>query len=54
MKKKKRIVEEKLLSGQYANLRDMATDINDGRPSKVIEEIIFHNMINIMLQKFNE
>ena len=33
---------------------EMATDINDGVPSKAIEEIIFKNMMKIMLEKFNE
>ena len=47
-------IEEKLLSGQYGTLKEMATDINDGVPSKAIDEIIFNNMMKIMLKKLNE
>ena len=39
---------------QYGTLQEMATDINDGVPSKTIEKIIFKNMMKIMLEKFNE
>ena len=39
---------------QYGTLKEMATDINDGVPSKTIEKIIFKNMMKIMLEKFNE
>ena len=47
-------IEEKLLSGQYGTLKEMATDINDGVSSKAIDEIIFNNMMKIMLKKLNE
>ena len=47
-------IEEKLLSGQYGTLKEMATDINDGVPSKAIDEIIFNNMMKLMLKKLNE
>ena len=45
----KNIIEQKLLSGQYPDLASMATNINGGVPSKVIEEVIFQNMMKIML-----
>ena len=47
-------IEEKLLSGQYSTLKEMASDINEGVPSKAIEETIFNNMMKIMLKKLNE
>ena len=48
----KQRIEENLLSGQYETIQEMAMDINDGVPSKIIEDVIFKNMK--MLQKFNE
>ena len=33
---------------------EMATDINGGQPSKTIEEIIFKNMMKIMVSEFNK
>ena len=32
----------------------MATDINGSQPSKTIEEIIFKNMMKIMVNEFNK
>ena len=32
----------------------MATDINGSQPSKTIEEIIFKNMMKIMVSEFNK
>ena len=32
----------------------MATDINGSQPSKTIEEIIFKNMMKIMVNQFNK
>ena len=49
----KQRIEENLLSGQYETIHEMAMDINDGVPSKIIEDVIFKNMMK-MLQKFNE
>ena len=49
----KNIVYEKLMSGKYATLNEMATDINGGHQSKVVEDIIFKNMMKIMIAKFN-
>lgn len=49
----KNIVYEKLMSGNYATLNEMATDINGGHQSKVVEDIIFKNMMKIMIAKFN-
>lgn len=49
----KNIVYEKLMSGKYATLNEMATDINGGHQSKVVEGIIFKNMMKIMTAKFN-
>ena len=45
-------IEKKLMSGAYELLNEMATDINGGTPSKEIEQIIFENMIKIMLKEF--
>ena len=50
----KQRIEEKLLSGQYKTTHEMATDIHDGVPSKITEDVIFKNMMKIRLQKFNE
>ena len=47
-------IEEKLLGGKYENLRDMATDINGGQPSKAVKQIIFRNMMKIVLNEFNK
>ena len=44
----KQRIEEKLLSGQYKTIHEMATDINDGVPSKIIEDVILKNMMKIM------
>ena len=52
-KQKKKKKKNKNCS-QYGTLQEMATDINDGVPSKTIEKIIFKNMMKIMLEKFNE
>ena len=52
-KQKKKKKKNKNCS-QYGTLKEMATDINDGVPSKTIEKIIFKNMMKIMLEKFNE
>ena len=52
--KKKKKIEEKLLGGKYENLRDMATDINGGQPSKAVKQIIFRNMMKIVLNEFNK
>ena len=41
------------MGGAYESLYDMATDINDGKPSKEIENVIFKNMMKIMLHEFN-
>ena len=49
----KKKIEQKLSSGQYATLSEMATDINDGQPSKLVEEILFKNMMRIMRQEAN-
>ena len=49
----KNIIEQKLLSGQYPDLATIATNINGGVPSKVIEDIIFQNMMKIMLAELN-
>ena len=46
-------IEQKLSSGQYTTLSEMATDINDGQPSKLVEEILFKNMMRIMRQEAN-
>ena len=50
---KKMSIEKKLMSGAYESLYDMATDINDGKPSKEIESVIFKSRMKIMLHKFN-
>ena len=42
--KKKKSTEKKLMSGAYESLYDMATDINDSKPSKEIDSVIFKNM----------
>lgn len=49
----KKFLEKKLMAGEYKSLFDMATDINDGKPTKEIENIIFKNMIKIMLNEFS-
>ena len=41
------------MAGEYKSLFDMATDINDGKPTKEIESIIFKNMMKIMLNEFS-
>ena len=53
-KQKKKKKKKNKNCSQYGTLQDMATDINDGVPSKTIEKIIFKNMMKIMLEKFNE
>lgn len=50
---KKISIEKKLMAGEYKSLFDMATDINDGKPTKEIESIIFKNMMKIMLNEFS-
>ena len=50
---KKMSMEKKLLSGECRSLEEMAIDINRGNPSKEIEQIIFKNMMKIMLKEFN-
>ena len=50
---KKMMMEKKLMSGEYDSLNEMATDLNGGNPSKDIEQIIFENMMKIMLKEFN-
>ena len=47
------VMEKKLMSGEYDSLNEMATDLNGGNPSKDIEQIIFENMMKIMLKEFN-
>lgn len=49
----KEFLEKKLMAGEYKSLFDMATDINDGKPTKEIESIIFKNMMKIMLNEFS-
>ena len=46
-------IEKKLMSGEYESLNEMARDINGGTPSKEIEQVIFKNMMKIMLKEFN-
>ena len=46
-------MEKKLMSGEYDSLNEMVTDLNGGNPSKDIEQIIFENMMKIMLKEFN-
>ena len=41
------------MGGKYQNIQEMATDINDRKPSKEIEKVIFCNMMKIMLNEFN-
>ena len=50
---KKINIEKKLMGGKYQNIQEMATDINDRKPSKEIEKFIFRNMMKIMLNEFN-
>ena len=50
---KKISIEKKLMAGEYKSHFDMATDINDGKPTKEIESIIFKNMMKIMLNEFS-
>lgn len=50
---KKINIEKKLMDGKYQNIQEMATDINDRKPSKEIEKVIFRNMMKIMLNEFN-
>ena len=49
----KEFLEKKLMAGEYKSLFDMAKDINDGKPTKEIENIIFKNMMKIMLNEFS-
>ena len=46
-------MEKKLMSGEYGSLEQMAIDINQENPSKEIEQIIFKNMMKIMLKELN-
>ena len=46
-------IEKKLMSGEYESLNEMTTDINGGTPSKEIEQVIFKNMMKIMLKEFH-
>ena len=46
-------IEKKLMSGEYESLNEMARDINGGTLSKEIEQVIFKNMMKIMLKEFN-
>ena len=46
-------IEKKLMSGEYESLNEMATDINGGTPSNEIEQVIFKNMMKIMLKEFH-
>ena len=50
---KKMLMEKKLISGEYGSLEEIAIDINQGNLSKEIEQIIFKNMMKIMLKEFN-
>ena len=50
---KKMEIEKKLVSGEYKSLAEMATDINGGTPCKEIDDIIFQNMMKIMIREFN-
>ena len=43
-------IEKKLMIGEYINLRKMATNINDGTPSKEIEDVVFRDIM--MLNEF--
>ena len=45
-------IEKKLMIGEYSNLRKMATNINDGTPSKEIEDVVFRDIMKIMLNEF--
>ena len=45
-------IEKKLMIGEYINLRKMATNINDGTPSKEIEDVVFRDIMKIMLNEF--
>ena len=49
----KEFLEKKLMAGEYKSLFDMATDINDGKTTKEIENIIFKNMMKILLNEFS-
>lgn len=51
---KKNEICDKLISGEYQTLKEMATDITDGHPSKMVEDAIFKNMMKVMIAKFNE
>ena len=42
------------MSGKYPSLKDMAKNINDGQPPKMVEDVIFKNMMKNMIKKFNE
>ena len=50
---RKMSIERKLVTGGYEFLSEMATNINGGVPSKDIEQIVFKNMMRIMLREFN-
>ena len=50
---KQMLMEKKLISGEYGSLEEIAIDINQGNLSKEIEQIIFKNMMKIMLKEFN-
>ena len=43
-------IEKKLMIGEYSSLRKMATKINDGTPSKEIEDVVFRDIM--MLNEF--
>lgn len=46
-------IEKKLMREEYNCQAEMATDINGGTPCKEIEDIIFRNMMKIMIREFN-
>ena len=50
---RKMSIERKLVTGGYESLSEMATNINGGDPSKDIKQIVFKNMMRIMLREFN-
>ena len=50
---KKMGIEKKIMSGKYNSLAKLATDTNGGHPCKEIEDIVFQNMMKIMIHEFN-
>lgn len=47
-------ISEKLLNGQYRTLKEMATGINRGQESELVEQAVFKNMMRIMLEEFKQ